>query len=244
MAVHDQFVKGVEAYQAGNVNEAERFFRLCVAADPDHAASFLNLGVILLNRRAYAEAEPLLERAVQLKPERMSLSALAGLLDATGQPALAEANYRRVLELVPNDPATLRRIAELHERHASRSMARASYRKAWEAAPSDITAGIGYARMSLLDDPEESVQALERLLESSPTNDQTRVRVLEELLVHKEWRERVRRNLMPQHATSLAEMYFPFCKHELALYTALAEKIAADLPNDVTAHVRRLVTRI
>lgn len=244
MAVYDQFVKGVEAYQSGDMNEAERLFRLCVAADPDHAASFLNLGVILLNRQAYADAEPFLERAVELKPEKMSLSALAGLLDATGRPASAEGLYRRVLELAPGDAATLRRIAELHERYANRPIARASYRKAWEAAPSDITAGIGYARTSLLDDPEEAVRTLERLLGNARNNDQTRVRILEELLVHKEWCERVRRGLRPQHATSFSDMYFPFCQEEFALYAALSEKIARENPGDVTASVRKLVARI
>jgi tetratricopeptide (TPR) repeat protein len=244
MAVYDQFVKGVEAYQSGNMNEAERLFRLCIAADPNHAASCLNLGVILLNRQAYAEAEPFLERAVQLKPERISLSALAGLCDATGRPAPAEAYYRRVLALAPGDSATLRRIAELHERYADRPTARASYREAWEAAPSDAAAGIGYARMSLLDDPEEAVRVLERLLESSGGNDQARVRILEELLVHKAWRERVRRNLMPQHAASLADMYFPFCREEFGLYAALCGKLAAEPTGGVTAHVRKLVARI
>ena len=239
MTVGSLFENGVAAFSAGDMSKAETQFRACLALQPDHLPSMLNLGIMLLNRGVYAEAETHLNQAAARQPTLEAITALAILMEQTGRPAKAEYLYTKILETAPNEAATLTRLAVLRERYASRPAARRSFAKAWEANRKDIVAGLGYARMSLVDDSREAVRAVANLLESYRHDDAKHIHLLGDLLVYKEWDERMKRGLQPQHATGWADLFFPFSADELRQYRELAIKIADRNPSDTGAQKRK-----
>ena len=62
------FSAGVAAFQHGDLEAAERHFRLCLAAGPEGAPARFNLGIIAARRGSHAMAVPLFREAVALRP--------------------------------------------------------------------------------------------------------------------------------------------------------------------------------
>jgi tetratricopeptide (TPR) repeat protein len=69
---HADFVLGLVARSENREEDALAAFRRVLQADPDDVASLVNLGQLLLQRREYAEAVPVLARAVDLEPYNVS----------------------------------------------------------------------------------------------------------------------------------------------------------------------------
>ena len=62
--VETSFRAGVAALRDGRADEAQRQFQDVLAADPDHAATLYNLGVLQYQAGRSADAETYLQRAV------------------------------------------------------------------------------------------------------------------------------------------------------------------------------------
>lgn len=69
---HATFVLGLIARSENREEDALAAFRRVLQADPDDVASLVNLGQLLLQRRAYAEAVPVFGKAVELEPYNVS----------------------------------------------------------------------------------------------------------------------------------------------------------------------------
>ncbi|WP_456412882.1 tetratricopeptide repeat protein [Oceanithermus profundus] len=72
LSAADAFFKGVAAYEAGRLEEAERWFARAVEADPEYAKAWRWLGRVRYEQGRYAEAARAYERAVELDPEDTS----------------------------------------------------------------------------------------------------------------------------------------------------------------------------
>lgn len=68
------------------------------------AKSYMELGVAYMKRGRYDMAEPKLQRSVELSPTPEAYNALALLYEETHNNLLAEATYKRLLELFPDYP--------------------------------------------------------------------------------------------------------------------------------------------
>jgi tetratricopeptide (TPR) repeat protein len=66
------FVLGLIARTENREEDALAAFRRVLQADPDDVASLVNVGQLLLQRRAYAEAVPAFSKAVELEPYNVS----------------------------------------------------------------------------------------------------------------------------------------------------------------------------
>jgi tetratricopeptide (TPR) repeat protein len=110
---------GTRALEAGDLALAESHFRAVLARDPDNPRARLELAGALMLQGRWEEAEPELERARELAPDRPEAWFLSGLLWREGfaDTAAAREAWRRFLELVPADSpeaATVRAwLAEL-----------------------------------------------------------------------------------------------------------------------------------
>ncbi len=69
---HADFVLGLIARNDNREEDALTAFRRVLEVDPDDVASLVNLGQLLLQRRAYSEAVPVFARAVELEPYNVS----------------------------------------------------------------------------------------------------------------------------------------------------------------------------
>ncbi|HGY09003.1 MAG TPA: tetratricopeptide repeat protein [Oceanithermus profundus] len=68
----DAFFKGVAAYEAGRLDEAERWFTKATEADPSYAKAWRWLGRVRYERGQYEAAVQAYEKAVELNPDDSS----------------------------------------------------------------------------------------------------------------------------------------------------------------------------
>jgi tetratricopeptide (TPR) repeat protein len=68
LSAADSFFKGVAAYDAGNIDDAERWFKLATEADPGYVKAWRWLGRVYYETGRYAEAAAAYEKAVELDP--------------------------------------------------------------------------------------------------------------------------------------------------------------------------------
>jgi protein O-mannosyl-transferase len=90
-------------------DEAEKYYRLAVKADPRHANNLGNFAIFLASiRGAYDEAEQYYRLAVEADPNQAnSLANLAGLLFARDSVEEAESVWQRALALADTEPPAL-----------------------------------------------------------------------------------------------------------------------------------------
>lgn len=93
------FATGLQCHQAGRLAEAERAYRLALAADPNHVPVLNNLGMIA----PAAEKAALFRRALALRPDYVDSHVnLAGLLANAGDLDGAVSHYRQALLARPD----------------------------------------------------------------------------------------------------------------------------------------------
>ncbi|MEO1528662.1 MAG: tetratricopeptide repeat protein, partial [Planctomycetota bacterium] len=96
---------GVYLGRAGRYEEAESQFRVALEQLPTYDACWYNLGLDLHRDRKMPErAVEAFEKAVELKPDEMLYQfALAAALEDSGEIEVAEASYRRCLEVLSDE---------------------------------------------------------------------------------------------------------------------------------------------
>jgi Tfp pilus assembly protein PilF len=93
------FSAAVQCHQAGRLAEAEKAYRLALAADPNHVPAINNLGMIA----SAGEKEALFRKALKLRPDYVDSHVnLAGALAAAGDDEGAISHYRQALLLRPD----------------------------------------------------------------------------------------------------------------------------------------------
>ena len=103
MEIADLFTAALADQNAGRLAEAERGYR-AILAQVNHLAALHNLGVILEGAGKFGEAGEAFRHAVTVAPDNARPQrALANHYRVTRQLPQAEAAYRRVLELTPDD---------------------------------------------------------------------------------------------------------------------------------------------
>lgn len=237
----DFFRKGVSSAQAGDLINAEKYLRACLQLNSEHALAALNLGIVLLNVGKPLEAEPVLLKSASLRAIPESFSALAHAFVLNGKIERAEECYRAILGTLPKHIPSLMRLAELSNQKGDRRLACKWFKNAWDADPTMIEAGIGYAIAVFEDKPAETVAALDKMLAATKDDPRKRADVLLRLLPYNEFYERMKRGLMPYHATSLDELFFTFTRERFEEFRDLAFQAADKAPEDLTAALQKFI---
>jgi Flp pilus assembly protein TadD len=96
--------RGLEAARRGKLAEAERLFRLAVAADPAEAEAWNGLGVALIHQGDRERGIEALHTALRLAPGHAEAHRNIGVaLDRLGRRNEATRHYERFLALTPDD---------------------------------------------------------------------------------------------------------------------------------------------
>ena len=75
------FAKGQAALQSGDLDAAEKNFRQVLAADPNSAGAYANLGVVEMRRKEWEQALALLRKAEKLNPKMAGIRLNIGLVE-------------------------------------------------------------------------------------------------------------------------------------------------------------------
>ncbi len=231
------------AMKEKNLEAAENWFRQCVVKAPDSSPAALNLGILLANRKAYKEALDLLSRAVEIKPTLDAVFTLAKTFLNAGNLDQAQARFKDILATAPDHVPSLMELGKLCKDHGDRRGAREYYRRAYQIDDKDIAIAIRYAVESWEDDPAETAAILDIQLARTDLDDRNRLKLLQDLIIFKEFHERIKRGLMPYHATSLEELFFTYAEKEFAEFCQLSTKTIEKSPDGVGAQMREFTAK-
>ncbi len=233
--------KATEAVRAGDNDTAITWFRQCLDQTPDHPLAALNLGILLANKKDYREAISLLERAVNLSPNLNSVTALASALLRAGRTDDAIRYLKDIVKSVPGHVPTLLQLGEISDQRGDRKSAREYYRQATVADETDLNAATKYAIASWADDPAETAAVLDKHLARTDLDAGGRAKILLGLIIYKEFHERIKRGLMPYHATDLEELFFTYTQREFTELKKLCLEDAEQNPTSPSAQIKKFM---
>jgi tetratricopeptide (TPR) repeat protein len=166
----NDFTYGVALFQHGYLDQAAESFQQVIAAKPNDAEAYYNLGTLNLRRRANADARRFLSRAVELRsayPE--AWNNLAMLAAQEGQTEEAIRDFQRSLELRPTYTVALLNLGNLYRRQGQYDEAQKLLNRALESEPEDpevnYSIGMLYAHQEQL---PSALQYLEKAVALRP----------------------------------------------------------------------------
>ena len=134
----NDFTYGVAMFQHGYLDQAAESFQQVIAARPDDAEGYYNLGTLNLRRNRFGEAKQYLQQTLKLKanyPEAWNnLGMLAG---QQGQMTEAVQSFRQSLTLRPNYATALLNLGNVYRRQRAFSEAQDCLARALALQPDD-----------------------------------------------------------------------------------------------------------
>jgi len=164
------FTFGVAFYQNGYLSQAAETFRQVIAARPDDADAWYNLGTLSLRRKEYDQARQALEQTVKLRPDYPEAWNNLGMLAGqSGQSDDAISNFRRSLQLRPNYTIALVNLGNLYRAQHAFDKAADCLNRALQLDPRDpevnYSVGMLYAQQG---QAPQALQHLQTALELRP----------------------------------------------------------------------------
>jgi tetratricopeptide (TPR) repeat protein len=165
----DSLKRGIAAHRTGRFPEAEACYREALALAPNDPEANSLLGLVLSHRSSFAEATPLLERAVELAPRKAHLrfNLIEGL-EAAGEFGRALGVLHTVLESDPTNLHAWTKAGDLAQRQGDLPGAIEAWNRAHDAHP---TAPGPIARLARLElgrgKAAEAMLILDTLLKQS-----------------------------------------------------------------------------
>jgi Flp pilus assembly protein TadD/peroxiredoxin len=129
--VRNDFTYGVAMFQHGYYDQAEESFRQVVAAKPDNAEAYYNLGTLSLRRGDLAQAGTYLHKAASLRPNYPEAWNNLGMIAAQqGQTSEAIRNFQKALSYRPDYATALLNLGNVYRQQqdykdAERSLSQA-----------------------------------------------------------------------------------------------------------------------
>jgi tetratricopeptide (TPR) repeat protein len=115
--VANRFLTAVQAEEAGQKQKAIEIYEEIIAADPNYAAAFINLGTLCFHQRNFVRAEELYRRATQADSSYvLAYFDLGNVLDELGRPDESIAAYTRAIQLSPRYADAHYNLALAYER--------------------------------------------------------------------------------------------------------------------------------
>jgi tetratricopeptide (TPR) repeat protein len=158
--------------RGGLLAEGEQAARRAVALQPNLAAAWNNLGIILQEALKLDESRSSLERALALEPnDAQTINNLANTFKRLGLAAEAERRWRAALELRPDYAEAYSNLANLYNDQGEFDRAESMARRAIELNPRLVDAYINLAGVETARHRHaDALRALEALLAFAPTH--------------------------------------------------------------------------
>ena len=152
----NDFTYGVALFQRGYLEQAAKSFEEVIAAKPQNAEAYYNLGTLHLRRNAFHDARRYLEQAVKLRSNYPEAWNNLGMVAAQeGQVDEAIRNFQQSLHLRPGYATALLNLGDLYRRQGAIEEAEKLLSRALEMEPDNpevnYSLGMLYARQDQLD---------------------------------------------------------------------------------------------
>jgi tetratricopeptide (TPR) repeat protein/peroxiredoxin len=159
----NDFTYGVAMYQHGYLDQAAESFKQVIAAKPDNADAYYNLGTLMLRRNDFDQARQYLEQTLKLHPEYPEAWNNLGMMAAQqGRPDEAIRNFQQSLALRPNYATALLNLGNVYRRQKSFDKAQECLTRALALQPDDpevsYSLGMLYAQQNQMQPASEYLQ--------------------------------------------------------------------------------------
>ena len=169
-------------------DEARAEYERAIALDAKMPEAYLNLGVLLLDKRDYAAAVAPLSKAVELLPaQSRPRSLLAVAQDRSGDKEGAARSFEGVLHLEPNDLTANHYLGDLDLRRGKFAEAEARFRHALQIQPDAPELLQGLAQSLEAQNKPEASDAYRKYLAIRPGDSGTRAHLIHLLLYGQEY---------------------------------------------------------
>jgi tetratricopeptide (TPR) repeat protein/peroxiredoxin len=171
--LRNDFTYGVAMFQHGYLDEAAASFQQVIAAKPNDAEGYYNLGTLSLQRHDFSQARQYLEQALKLRPNYPEAWNNLGMMAAQeGHADEAIQNFRQSLLLRPAYATALLNLGNVYRRQGDFEKAQECLLHALEIRPDDPEAnyslGMFYAQQNQLQRAEEFLQKAAQLRPGYP----------------------------------------------------------------------------
>ena len=232
------FAEAAAMVSAGNLAGAEVRLRQCLAVQPDHQNAELTLANLLIHRQAWLEAEPVLRAHLKRAPTVDGLLMLARVTENTGRVLEAERHHLEVLRHVPTNSAAVQAVADFYSRNKAGREAAKYWKRLVDLNPADTGSILKYADLIWADAPNDAISVLERALEQAGSDDLQGLKILEKMILLKEWHLRRQAGLAPYHGKSVDDLHFKFAAADVARFAEIAARAATAAPQNASAHTK------
>jgi Flp pilus assembly protein TadD/peroxiredoxin len=168
--VRNDFTYGVAMFQHGYLDQAAESFQQVIAAKPDNADAYYNLGTLNLRRSDFEKAKQDLEQAVALQPNHPEAWNNLGMIAAQqGHPEEAIRNFKKSLALRPTYAVAFLNLGNVYRRQQSFEKAQECLDNAFKLQPDDpeinYSLGMLYAQQNQL---QRAAEYLRKAVELRP----------------------------------------------------------------------------
>jgi Flp pilus assembly protein TadD/peroxiredoxin/ketosteroid isomerase-like protein len=159
----NEFTYGVAMFQHGYLEQAAESFEQVVAARPNDAEGYYNLGTLSLRRNDFDKARSYLQQTLKLRPNYPEAWNNLGMMAAQqGQPEEAVQNFQQALLLRPGYATALLNLGNLYRREKSYARAEEYLNEAQAIQPDDpevqYSLGMLFAQQGQLQGAAEHLQ--------------------------------------------------------------------------------------
>jgi Flp pilus assembly protein TadD/peroxiredoxin len=166
----NDFTYGVALFQHGYLDQAAESFRQVVAAKPDDAEGYYNLGTLSLKRSDFSQAREYLQQTVKLRPNYPEAWNNLGMIAAQeGNAEEAIKNFQQSLQQRPGYATALVNLGNIYRRQRSFTQAQEFLDKALAIEPADpeinYNLGMLYAQRGQM---QQATDYLQRAVELRP----------------------------------------------------------------------------
>ena len=159
----NDFTYGVAMFQHGYFDQAAEAFEQVIAAKPNDAEGYYNLGTLNLRKKDYAQAREYLEQTLKLRPNYPEAWNNLGMIAAQqGNAAEAVESFEHSLSLRPSYAVALLNLGNVYRRQGVLTKAEDCLRRALALEPDDPEAnyslGMFYAQQDQLQQAAEYLQ--------------------------------------------------------------------------------------
>ncbi|WP_252263955.1 FG-GAP-like repeat-containing protein [Paracidobacterium acidisoli] len=166
----NDFTYGVAMFQHGYLEQAEASFRQVIAAKPDDAEAYYNLGTLYLRRNDFQQSRQYLEQTLKLRPNYPEAWNNLGMMAAQqNNPDEAIKDFQQSLLLRPGYAIALLNLGNVYRRQGSYEQASDYLNRALALQPDDPEAnyslGMLYAQQNQL---AQAADALQRAITLRP----------------------------------------------------------------------------
>ncbi len=161
--LRNDFTYGVALLQHGYLEQAEESFQQVIAAKPNDADGYYNLGTLNLKKNDFEQARRYLEQTLKLRPDYPEAWNNLGMISAQqGRAEEAVGDFQQSLRLRPGYAIALLNLGNLYRRMGSFEKAQESLTQALEIQPDDpevnYSLGMLYARQNQMQRAAEYLQ--------------------------------------------------------------------------------------